>query len=172
MALASCCILASGQVVIDSYPQNALRDGITTAERSELVSEWVSDRKMPSDWVPIDAATCTFHNIRSVLRFSYVKRPPRISERVSEWVSEWGEWVSEWRLSASNCIAATLLRKKMSRVLLMSVLSLAQAAWYFFAWPFLDYQGPYSTPAIGGFTGKITFVEVTTGFIMIFLVKS
>jgi hypothetical protein len=35
-----------------------------------------------------------------------------------------------------------------------------------------DYQGPYSTPAIGGYTGKITFVEVTTGFIMIYLVKS
>ena len=35
-----------------------------------------------------------------------------------------------------------------------------------------DYQGPYSTPAIGGYTGKITFVEVTTGFIMNFLVKS
>jgi len=35
-----------------------------------------------------------------------------------------------------------------------------------------DYQGPYSVTAIGGFTGKITFVEITTGFLMVFLVKS
>jgi len=35
-----------------------------------------------------------------------------------------------------------------------------------------DYQGPYSTQAIGGFTGKVTFVEVSTGFVMVFLVKS
>ena len=35
-----------------------------------------------------------------------------------------------------------------------------------------DYQGPFSTTAIGGYTGKYTFVEVSTGFVMVFLVKS
>ena len=31
-----------------------------------------------------------------------------------------------------------------------------------------DYQGPFSTTAIGGYTGKYTFFEVSTGFVMVF----
>jgi hypothetical protein len=35
-----------------------------------------------------------------------------------------------------------------------------------------DYQGPYTTPAIGRYTGRYIFVECTTGFILVFLVKA
>ena len=35
-----------------------------------------------------------------------------------------------------------------------------------------DYQGPFATPAIGGYTGKYTFVEITCGYLIVLLVKS
>ena len=35
-----------------------------------------------------------------------------------------------------------------------------------------DYQGPYNVPAIGGFNGKITFICLTCGYGVVFLVKS
>jgi hypothetical protein len=35
-----------------------------------------------------------------------------------------------------------------------------------------DYQGPFATPAIGGYTGRYIFVECTTGHLIVFLVKS
>lgn len=36
----------------------------------------------------------------------------------------------------------------------------------------MDYQGPYHTPAIGGYTGKIIFVELSSGYIVVYLVKA
>ena len=36
----------------------------------------------------------------------------------------------------------------------------------------MDYKGPYKTKAIGGFTGKFIFVELSSGYIVVFLVKA
>ena len=35
----------------------------------------------------------------------------------------------------------------------------------------MDYQGPYAVPAIGGYTGKFLFVEMSRGYLVEFLVK-
>jgi hypothetical protein len=36
----------------------------------------------------------------------------------------------------------------------------------------MDYQGPYTTPAIGGYTGRFLFVERSRGYVISFLVKA
>lgn len=36
----------------------------------------------------------------------------------------------------------------------------------------MDYQGPFATTAVGGFTGKFTCVELTTGLGVVYLVKA
>lgn len=36
----------------------------------------------------------------------------------------------------------------------------------------MDYQGPYATPAIGGYTGRFLFVERSRGYLISFLVKA
>ena len=36
----------------------------------------------------------------------------------------------------------------------------------------MDYKGPYKTKAIGGFNGKFIFVELFSGYIVVFLVKA
>jgi len=36
----------------------------------------------------------------------------------------------------------------------------------------MDYKGPYQTKAIGGFNGKFIFVDISCGYIVVFLVKS